>query len=994
MQKKCWGIFLFVFCLYPLKAQVPQVNIFSKVDAYAMELWVDSVFDSMTLDERIGQLFMVVVEPKMNSKNIRKIEQYITEVKVGGILFSKGSVKEQAEVTNKCQKMSRVPLLISLDGEWGLSMRLEPTVRFPRNMMLGALENNDLLFQYGKEVARQCREMGIHINFAPVLDVNVEPENPVIGMRSFGSDPENVSRKALAYAKGLESGGVLSVAKHFPGHGDTNDDSHFTLPVIPHSRERLEQIELYPFRNYINDRLSGIMIGHLHVPALDSSKSVPASLSNKIVTQVLHHEMGFQGICFTDALMMKGLSKNTDVCVQALLAGTDILLSPANPVKEFLSVKNAVDSSLISVKEIEEKCLKVLRLKYALGLHKYRPINLKQLESRLNSPDAEWLSRKMNAEAITLLKNNNAVLPLKKLVEVSTVSLSLGDAPESPFQNAMQRYMNLPMYSLSSKYDEKQLLAVCKALRKYDRIILGIHSSRVKLPAELCELLSEKEVITAFFLSPYLLKKYEQVEQFSKALVLAYENTLFAQDYAAQLIYGGIPAKGKLPVAIPHYALGVGETTEQTRLGYNLPQEVGVSWRKLNEIDKIVQEGIAAQAFPGCQVLVARKGLVIYQKAFGFLEYDSVKAVTLDNLYDVASVTKAMATTPALMMLYDQKKFNLNDRIDHFVPELAESDKGEITFRDLLFHQSGLPAFIPFYRVAIDPQSYKGSLFSSEQTSEYPVMVDNHCFGRIDYAFKQHLCNPQKSPQYQCQVSDSLFVCKAFRDTIISIISQTALKSKKYRYSDLNFIVLGEAVAKMSNVPIDLYLEKQLYAPLGAYHTLYNPLSRFTKDNIVPTENDRFLRKQLLQGYVDDESAAFLGGVAGNAGLFSNVNDLAKISQMYLNEGRYGGENYVTKETCRLFTQTKSPHSRRGLGFDKPDLLSPKKSPVPPGLPGSVFGHTGFTGTCFWVDPVEELIFIFLSNRVYPTRTNKKLTQLNIRGRIQQTIYDALINDQ
>lgn len=994
MQKKYWWIFLLIFYLYPLKAQIPQVNIFSKVDARAMEAWVDSVFDTMSLDERIGQLFMVVAEPKMNDKNIRKIEQYITEIRVGGILFSKGTVKEQAEVTNRCQNMSKIPLLISLDGEWGLSMRLEPTTRFPRNMMLGALENNDLLFRYGKEVARQCREMGIHINFAPVLDVNVEPENPVIGMRSFGSDPENVSRKALAYAKGLESGGVLSVAKHFPGHGDTNDDSHFTLPVIAHNRERLERVELYPFRNYINDRLSGIMIGHLHVPALDPSKSVPASLSNKIVTQILHNEMGFQGIRFTDALMMKGLSKSTDVCVQALLAGNDILLSPANPVKEFLSVKNAVDSSLISVEEIEAKCLKILRLKYALGLHKYKPVNLKQLESRLNTPEAEWLSRKMNAEAITLLKNENAVLPLKKLVEVSTASLSLGDAPESAFQSAMQRYMHLPMYSLSSKYDTKQLAAICKTLKKYDRIILGIHSSRVKLPDELCKLLSEKEVITAFFLSPYLLENYKKVEQLSKALVLAYENTPFAQDYAAQLIFGGIPAKGKLPVAIPHYTLGTGETTEQTRLGYNLPQEVGVSWKKLNEIDKIVQEGIAAQAYPGCQVLVARKGFVIYQKAFGFFEYDSVRAVTLEDLYDIASVTKTMATTPALMMLYDQKKFKLNDQIDHFVSGLAQSDKGKITFRDLLFHQSGLPAFIPFYRDAIDPESYKGSLFSSERTSTYPVMVDKNCYARVDYAFKRHLCNREKSSQYRCQVSDSLFVCETFRDTVIDKISRTPLKSKEYRYSDLNFIVLGEAVSAMAGVPINLYLEKQLYAPLGAYHTLYNPLSKFTEDFIVPTENDRFLRKQLLRGYVNDESAAFLGGVAGNAGLFSNANDLAKMSQMYLNEGNYGGETYMAKETCRLFTQTKSPRSRRGLGFDKPDLLSPQKSPVPPGLSGSVFGHTGFTGTCFWIDPSEELIFIFLSNRIYPTRTNRKLTQLNIRGRIHQTIYDALKSDK
>ncbi|MDD6209668.1 MAG: glycoside hydrolase family 3 N-terminal domain-containing protein [Bacteroidales bacterium] len=988
MRKIFWCGLLLLYSFF-LSAQIPKVNIYSKVDPVAMEAWADSVFDTMTLDERIGQLFMVVAEPKLNSRNMQKIERYVSELKVGGILFSKGKLEEQARVTNRCQEMSKVPLLISLDGEWGLAMRLEPVVRFPRNMMLGAIENNELISLYGKEVGRQCKEMGIQINFAPVLDVNVAPENPVIGMRSFGSDPENVMRKGLAYSKGLEETGILSVAKHFPGHGDTNDDSHYTLPVIPHDRKRLEQVELYPFRAYINERLSGIMTGHLYIPALDSGSLMPSSLSRKIVTDLLQNELGFQGICFTDALMMKG-SGSTDVCVQSLLAGNDILLSPADPLKEFASVKRAVDSGYIGVDLIEAKCLKVLKLKYALGLQNYKSIELKGLAERINSSDAEWLARKLNAEAITLLKNTDRVIPLKELSKVSTASLSLGESSPSIFQDAMQRYTSIPSYSLAPKSDAKKVSEICRLLKKYDRIILGVHSSRSVIPAELEKLLATKKVTVVFFLSPYLIKRFDKIDRSAEAVILAYENTSFAQDCAAQLVFGGIPAKGKLPVDLPSYPLGAGEMTEQVRLGYNLPQEVGLSWQKLDEIDKIAREGIAERAYPGCQILVARKGVVIYQKAFGAFDYDSIRMVTLNDLYDVASVTKAVATTPALMMLYDQKKFKLNDPISQFLPVLSHTNKSDITFRDLLFHQSGLPAFIPFYRMAIDPESYKGAFFSSVKTPLYPAMVDKNYYARTDYEFKPHLCTRKQKPEYIFRVSDSLFICPAFRDSVFASIAAVPLKSKEYRYSDLNFILLGEAVSKMAEEPINEYLEQQLYAPLGASRTLYLPLSKFSVECIIPTEEDRFLRKQLLQGYVNDESAAFLGGVAGNAGLFSNANDLAKISQMYLNGGTYGGETYVAKETCRLFTQAKSPVSRRGLGFDKPDVLSPKKSPVPNGLPGSVYGHTGFTGTCFWIDPDNELIYIFLSNRVYPTRTNKKLTQMNIRGRIHQAIYNAI----
>ena len=954
-----------------------------------MKAWTDSIFDSMTLDERIGQLFMVIADPTNNDANTQKMKGYISDIHIGGILFSKGTVTEQAKLTNRCQEMSKHPLLISLDGEWGLSMRLEPTTRFPRNMMLGSIQDNDLLTEYGKEVGRQCREMGIHINFAPVMDVNVAPENPVIGMRSYGSDVTNVTAKGIAYAKGLEAAGILSVAKHFPGHGDTNDDSHHTLPVIPHNRQRLNQVELAPFVSYINAGLSGIMSGHLRVPALDPQSNSPSSLSHRIVTDLLQKEFGFQGICFTDALVMKGAG-SSDICVESLKAGNDILLSPANPKKEFEAVKRAVNSGYIPLSLIEEKCRKILQLKYALGLHNYQPIAIRGLEARLNTPHADFLASKLNAQAITLLKNEHESLPLKKLDKLSTASLALSDASPASFQTSMKRYLDMPLFSIAPNADATRIAEVCRRLKGYDRIILSIHSLRSRIPAELASLLSTKRVVLVYFVSPYSTVRFSEIEKQAEAVVMAYENISYAQDCAGQLVFGGIGASGRLPVELPNHPLGTGLQTKKSRLTYQPPEAAGMSAAKLAKIDSIVEEGLSERAFPGCQVLVAYKGVVVYNKAFGAFEYDGVRAVTTNDLYDIASVTKVTATVPALMMLYDNEKIKLNDSLAATLPQFSGTEIGGTNIRDLLFHQTGLPAFIPFYRMAINERSYEGNLFSNKPSDTHRVQLEKNFYARTDFKLHSHLCSPTASDQFSLRVSESIYISPLFKDSVFTKIANTPLSTKTYRYSDLNFILLGEIASVIAKQPLDKLLAEQLYRPLGASRLGFRPLEHFSADCIAPTEKDDFLRKQLLIGYVDDEAAAFLGGVAGNAGLFSDANDMAKLAQMLLNDGVYGGERFISKETCRLFTQTKSPISRRGLGFDKPDVLDTKKSPVPAGLSGAVFGHTGFTGTCMWVDPDKQLIYIFLSNRIYPTRNNSKLSELNIRGRVHQAIYSAI----
>lgn len=980
-------------CLLTAKAQTIP-NLYRNVDQTKMNHWVDSVFDSMTYDERIGQLFMVIADPKSDNRNMQRLMRYVNEIKIGGILFHKGNPVTQAEVTNRLQKASRVPMFVSLDGEWGLSMRLSGTTRFPKNMMLGAIEDNRLITEYGKEVARQCKEMGIQINFAPDIDVNSNTDNPIIGLRSFGENPQAVAEKGLAYARGLEGEGIISVSKHFPGHGDTAEDSHNTLPSVHHDLARLDSVELYPFKRYIYDGYAGVMTGHLYVPALDKTRNLPSSFSRPIVTGLLKDKLGFRGLCFTDALAMKGAttSKSDNPSVKALLAGNDILLAPAAPINDFTAVKEAIDEGILNIEEVEAKCIKILQYKYITGLNKYKPIEIKGLSERLNSPHAEWLAAKLNAEAITLLKNEADFIPLKQLDKKKIAALSIGSPVGNDFQKMLSRYDSVANFSISRSSTAAQVQQVYKQLEKYDVIICSIHTVRIPESQLLRQLATKKELVYAFFTLPYFCKDYKNSIQKAKAVVMGYEATPLAQEYAAQLIFGGIAAKGKLPVTIPGlYYAGTGLFTEKTRLGYHEPEEVGANPIRLEVIDSIVEEGLEENAYPGCQVLVAKDGMVIYDKSFGYFDYSQSQPVQENSVYDLASASKAAGTLLAVMKAYDEKKFTLNNKISEYIPELKGSNKKDLNIKEMLYHQSGVVSTINFYLDAIDKDSYKGSLYSREKNATHPVRFDAKTFVRNDFKYLPDLVSDKKKPGFTTEVARNFYLHDSFKDSIIQDIKDSRLGTRgKYVYSCVNFIMLKMMVENQMKQPMDQLLHNNFYSRLGAHHTTYNPLKVMDTLQIVPTEDDRFVRRQLVRGYVHDEAAAFQGGVSGNAGLFSNANDLAKVLQLFLNQGKYGNEQYLSTETCRLFTQSKSPTSRRGLGFDKPAVGTHKGSPCGSLTPPSVYGHTGFTGTCFWVDPDNQLLYIFLCNRVNPSRANSKLGALDIRTRIQDAIYKAI----
>ncbi|MDR1563076.1 MAG: serine hydrolase [Dysgonamonadaceae bacterium] len=982
-------LLLFLIIFVSLQAQNQPV-IFQRADAGKMKVWVDSVFDSMTVDEKIGQMFMITISPDKAYNN--NVLQYISKQKIGGILFSKGNIDDEAESINLYQKNSKIPLFIALDGEWGLSMRIDGTPRFPKNMMLGAVQNLDLLRKYGSEVGRECRELGIHVNFAPVVDVNSNPRNPVIGIRSFGENPQDVANRAIIYSEGLESQNIISTAKHFPGHGDTFEDSHETLPTVGKNRKSLDSVELYPFRGYINAGFSGIMVGHLNIPAIDGISGVPTSLSPVAVNDLLKNEMGFNGLTFTDALAMKGASKavSQSVCVEAIKAGNDILLNPTNPVTEFISVKKAVETGEIPISLIEEKCIKILQYKFAAGLNNITPVERKGLSQRINTNHAQWLVQKLNNEAVTLLKNEKQTIPLKELKRIAIISFSTES--KTYFQKSLALYGEIATFNLSPSAQTETIEKIFQKLKKFDIIICGIHSSKQSNLPALQALAKGKELHLCFFTTPYSMIKFKQTIHSANSVIMAYENTKGAQQAAAELIMGGIPALGKLPVTVKGlFEYGSGLTTEKARLSYQSPIEENLSPDSLTAIDEIVNEGIKNRAFPGCQILVAKNSTVVYHKTFGAFDYAGTHNVEKEDIYDLASITKALATLPAVMKLYDTKKIGLQDKIGKYVSALENTDKEDITIRSLLFHESRLPAFLPFYQLLIDKDSYNGNLFSPRRNLTFNIVYDSDSYARSDFRFFPEMVSESPKKGIEKEVADGFYIKTDFeKDVLLEIANATLRKKNGYLYSDLNFILLKEAVENIAGQTLDNFVDTEFYQKIGAGRTTFKPLKKFDKSHIAPTEHDQFWRNQILIGYPHDEAAAVMGGVSGNAGLFSNANDLAKILQMLLWKGNYGRETFFSEATVHLFTETKSPNSRRGLGFDKPDMDKADHGSAP----ASTFGHTGYTGTCFWVDPDNQLIYIFLSNRVYPSRTYRQLSNMKIRERILETIYKAFDSPQ
>lgn len=974
-----------------MSASAVTPGILKNVDRRAMDKWVNTHYKKMSFDDKIAQLMVYTVNPVRDAK--AAVDENVAKYHLGGIIYSESSMLQEASVTNYAQSLSPVPLLITLDGEWGLGMRMSDSPSFPKNMALGAVADEKLLYDYGREVAREFKLMGIQVNFAPVLDVNDNPANPVIYRRSFGETPDIVASRAITYARGLEDGGVLSVGKHFPGHGSTATDSHKTLPTVTKSLAELSKCEFVPFTKYIDSSLSGMLTAHLSVPAVDSS-DLPASMSPKCVTDLLQKQMGFEGLIFTDALEMKGAKVSGSRCVQALLAGNDILLSPQNVAAEIDSVKIAVKKGILKKSDIENRCKKVLSFKYALGLADYKPVDEATVVAQVNSPASLALTHRLAAASMTVAKNDGNILPLRHLDTNSIAVLSLGTyrGVNTDFQKRCEMYSHTGKFSFTPGADINILL---KRLAPYSTVVVGVYADDAPYQEVMDSLVARcANVVPVFFLKPYAAAKYAAPVAKAKAVVMAWDDSALAEDYAAQAVYGGISPQGKMPISISGLAsVGTGFTYAATRLGFSVPEEAGLDSRMLARIDSIVNIGLKTESFPGCQVLVAKNGKVVCDRSYGVIDTESGIPVTDNTIYDLASVSKATGTLPGIMKAVDKGLIRVDEKASAYIPALLKSNKKDLTLRQLLFHETGIQPSLNMYEVMIDKKSYHGEMIGSSCDATCNIKINDRAFGNKDARLRTDITSPVKSARFPIMADEGIYVGRAAYDTIMSRVYQTKLRpDRNYVYSCLNFCLLMNVEENVTHEHHNDFVTENFYAPLGSWHITYRPLEKFDKSMIAPTEYDTFMRRQLVWGTVHDETANFSGGVQGNAGLFSNATDLAKLCQMWLNGGTYGGDRLLSEATVNLFTTTKSPNSRRGLGFDKPNKADEENSPTCAEAPGETYGHLGFTGTVFWVDPKNDIVFIFLCNRVYPTRENEAFSDLDIRPKLFSIVYNSFLN--
>lgn len=952
-------------------AQSPLVS----TDSLAQKQWVDSIYNAMTLKQKVGQLFMVQAFSDEKKLQKSKLLELIKNQHIGGLIYSNGGPVRQAKLDNELQAASKIPLLVGMDAEWGLSMRLDSTYAFPWNMTLGAIKDLDLIKKTGQYIGEHCKRIGVHFNFAPVVDINTNPQNPIIGNRSFGEDKNNVTEKALAFMQGMQSAGVLANAKHFPGHGDTDQDSHKTLPTVSFDKKRIETIELFPYKKLISNGLSSVMVAHLNVPSLEPRANFPSSLSKPIVSDLLKTKLKFEGLIFTDALDMKGVSnfsKPGAIDVQAFLAGNDVLLMSENVEVGMEEIMLSYYSGRISEARLAHSVKKILNAKYKVGLNNYNPIKTKNLVADLNRSKDDLLYAQLMQNAITVVKNDKSTLPIKDLELKNIAYVSMGDRSGKPFLNTLKKYAKI------TEVKSDNLDQLIQKLKHFNLVIVGFHKSNSspwksykftnKELVWLQEIARTNEVILNIFSKPYTLDALKSYSNF-EGVVVGYQNSATAQKLSAQILFGALSAQGQLPVSISNsmYKVGHGlQTSKIDRLSFGLPESVGMSSAKLSKLDSVANFAIDEKMTPGIQLLVARKGKVIYDKNFGYHTYSKQRKVRAEDLYDLASLTKILVTLPLLMELVEHGSVDLDDRLGDILPQYKKTNKSQITLKEMLSHYARLQPWIPFYQSTLDSVTNKpiSRFFRTKKSKKYPIKISENSFLRTD-----------------------------FTDTIHqNIIDSKLLDEKKYRYSDLPYYILKDYLESFYDVSLDALIQQRFYNTIGANYSTYNPLEKFDKTQVIPTEKDTYFRFDTVHGHVHDMGAAMQNGVGGHAGLFSNANDVAKLMQMYLQYGHYGGKQFLTPKTIDAFNTCYfcEEDNRRGVGFDKPQL--DEEGPTCGCISMTSFGHSGFTGTYAWADPEEEIIYVFLSNRTFPDSKNNRLLKENIRTEIQRLIYEAILD--
>ena len=941
--------------------------------------WADSVLNTLSTRQKIAQLIMLSVYSNKDTTYNKETIELFKNLQLGGIIFMQGGPVRQALLCNQIQAELQIPALVSIDAEHGLAMRLDSTLYYPRAMALGAIGDINKIQDLGKEIGRQCQRLGVHVDFAPVLDVNVEPKNPIINIRSYGEDKKHVVECASAYATGLQNMRVLAVGKHFPGHGDTHVDSHLALPLVDHDIKRLNDIELYPFKKTA-ELMGGMLVAHLAIPALEPDITLPSTLSKRVVDSLLINKIGYKGLIFTDALNMRGVAnafEPGELEVRAFMAGNDILLFPKNPELAINKIEQAIADGKITIDELNKRCFKVLKTKAWAGLNHYQPIDTTNLIADLNTPAATDLQTELFNLSLTMLKNDN-ILPINNLPNNKILTISLGTQPDNMFRTTAMQYGKMDTLWLPTNVSDSVINQVFERAKNYNTVIIGmlgtndVQSKNFGLIPESAKLIDtlalNNNVVLAHLGNPYALAKLHNYKKL-KAVLVGYKTCDEIQKTAAQAIFGGLEANGHLPVSVSKdIQRGAGMKSKKvTRLDYN--EKVVNEKKEYDKIDSLVNQSIKDRVMPGCQLLFGQNGKIIYHKAFGYHTYDSTTPVKLTDLYDIASVTKVAATTTALMCLYDKRKFKANDELSKYVPMLNNSNKDDLKINDILAHQAGLRNWIPIYKC---------------------TLAEN---GKL---IKPEIVATDSSKQFGIKLTDSTFLRSDYVDTVYSqIIKSPVTIRPKYKYSDLGFYLFPLMVSKLSGKSFEDYCTEEIFRPLGMNNTCFLPLNKFSRSQIVPSEVDNTWRHDTVWGYVNDQGAAMIGGISGHAGLFSNANDLAKLCQLWLNNGTYGDVTLFSKKT--ILTFTKAPFhdndNRRALGFDKPLTKYDPDGPTCEAASQDSYGHFGFTGAYIWIDPKYNCFMVFLTNRTFPTSSNNKLAKLNIRTQIQEYFYQAIMSD-
>ena len=973
-MKYIYYFFLFYLSVVYSYSQTKDPLITS--DSLLQNQWVENTYNKLTLDEKIGQLFIPLVFSEMDSIHFKKTLSLVEKYNVGGLIFSKGSTKSHIEWTNFFQKKSKVPLLISMDAEWGHAMRLNDVLPYPWNMTLGAIQDQDLIFQIGNRIGEQSKKLGIHMNYSPVLDINTNPLNPIIGNRSFGETEKIVSKMAISMMKGIHSSGILTSGKHFPGHGETDKDSHKTLPTINFSKKRIKQIELEPYRKLINEGLPSIMVAHLNIPSIEK-RNIPSSLSNKVVNDLLKNELGFKGLIFTDALNMKGvkLGKNIEnIDLAAFSAGNDVILVSDNVIEGIKSIKNAYLKGKIKDSRLEVSVKKILKAKYKSNLNNYKPVS--SLDKPLSSSIDSSLVYLAFQKSITVLENKN-ILPLE--LENSYGYLSIGRGKGLFFKDKLNKYSRivdlngLDYEKIIKTFDENKLKAIIVGWHptgeKSPYTVPKLNNNEIKLLKRISERLP---VVVDIFNNPYSLKSIKLAIDKFKGLIVSYQNNPISQMASADAIFGINNIEGKLPVSFENrYSVGFGIDVDSNKiLGFSEPQLEGFDPEKLNKIDDLAKVAIDSLMTPGMQILIARKGKIIYQKNFGYHTYKKLVKVSDSSIYDLASLTKILSTLPIMMKNVSENKVNIEMNIGQILPSWKDSNKGDLSIKKVLSHYSRLKPWIPFYKETLNKRGLP----------------------------KRNFYKKKRTKSYSLKVSDNLYLRNRHKQKILDQIKKSELIDKKYiedyewrnNYSDLGYYILKEYIENFYKNSLDNVVKNLIYKPLNLKYTGYNPKSKFSDSLIVPSEIDDYFRYDTVKGHVHDMGAAMLGGIGGHAGLFSNAKDVATIMQMYLQNGVYNNKRYFSESTFELFNYCYycDKGNRLGVGFDKPQIEG--RGSTCGCLSKTSFGHSGFTGTYAWADPDKEIVFVFLSNRTYPTMDNALLIKNNIRTRVQALIYDAI----